>query len=152
MTTDVIEDELAQTRARAHGGCVVCGPANARGLGLAFASLPDGGVEARFACDHVFQGYAGVLHGGVIASLLDGAMTSCLFARGRAAVTAELNVQFRHPVVAGRTAKVRAWITRATPPLHVLAAQVVQDGQTKATATGKFMDQPRPAARKWPPP
>jgi len=125
-----------------HINCIVCGPANKRGLGLEFSLSQDGAVEAVFDCDEVFQGYEHVLHGGVVSSLLDGAMTNCLFAKGCCAVTAELNVRFRHPVVTGRDARVRAWVERSTRPLHILKAEVVQDGQVKATASGKFMDLP----------
>ena len=38
-------------------------------------------------------------------------------------------------------ATVRAWIERCSPPLHVLRAELVQNGQLKAAACGKFMDQ-----------
>ena len=148
------EDRLWQARgkmtraeSRAHANCVVCGPTNPRGLGLDFDISTDGGVEAHFDCDRSFEGYDNVLHGGVVASLLDGAMTHCLFARGRPAMTAELTVRFRHPVAIGRSATVRAWITRDDPPLYVLKARVTQDGEVKATATGKFMDPPRPVER-----
>jgi acyl-coenzyme A thioesterase PaaI-like protein len=82
-----------------------------------------------------------MLHGGVIASLLDGAMTNCMFAYGTPAITAELAVRFRHPVIVNRPAKVRAWVERSSPPLHVLKAVVLQDERPKATAVGKFMEQ-----------
>jgi len=108
---------------------------------LEFALLEEGSVETAFNCDKAFEGYANVLHGGVISSLLDGAMTSCMFAHGCSSVTAELNVRFRHLVVTGETATVRAWITRSAPPLYILKAEMLQDDQVKATATGKFMDQ-----------
>jgi len=137
-------------QSQVHANCVVCGSCNERGLGLEFALLEDGGVETAFSCDNAFEGYANVLHGGVISSLLDGAMTNCMFAHGCAAITAELNVRFRHPVVTGQAATVRAWITRSAPPLYVLKAEVLQAGRVKATATGKFMDQPNFAKRPLP--
>ncbi|MCK4341833.1 MAG: PaaI family thioesterase [Phycisphaerae bacterium] len=110
---------------------------------LKFAASDDGRVQARFDCDAAFEGYAGMLHGGVVASLLDGAMTNCMFAHGIPAVTAELTVRFRHPVRTGVAVTVRAWVERCSPPLHVLKAEVVQNGQLMATARGKFMDQAR---------
>jgi acyl-coenzyme A thioesterase PaaI-like protein len=58
------------------------------GLGLHFTVAPEGGVESTFAGSDVFEGYAGWLHGGLTAALLDGAMTNCLFAHGCQAVTA----------------------------------------------------------------
>ncbi len=49
------------------------------------------------------EGYGGrLLHGGVIAAALDGAMTHCLFAEGLTAVRRELIVKYKHPVTIGR--------------------------------------------------
>ena len=143
MTTDTAQSSLHKVRTQAHFNCAVCGSWNARGLGLDFTLSEDGGVQACFCCGKDFEGYAGLLHGGVIATVLDGAMTNCMFAHGCPSVTAELNVRFRHPVVTDTAATVRAWIDRSEPPLHVLKAQIVQDGQVKATSLGKFMEQPR---------
>jgi uncharacterized protein (TIGR00369 family) len=123
-----------------HSTCVVCGAANGYGLHLDFKSVVDGSVQASFACDEIFQGYSGVLHGGVVTSLLDGAMTNCLFAHGIPAMTAELTVRFRHPVVTGSRATAHAWIDRSCRVLHLLSAEIIQDGVVKATATGKFIE------------
>lgn len=150
MITESGQMELRQTRAQAHSNCVVCSPANSRSLCAKFTASDDGGVQACFGCDKAFEGYAGMLHGGVIASLLDGAMTNCMFAHGIPAITAELNVRFRHPVIISQLATVRAWIERSSPPLHLLRAEVVQDEQLKATALGKFMEKPHLADRERP--
>jgi acyl-coenzyme A thioesterase PaaI-like protein len=123
-----------------HPGCYVCGSANGHGLGLEFCRNEQGGVEAVFACQTVFEGYPDMLHGGIICTLLDGAMTNCLFAHGVTAVTAELKVRFRHPVVTRRPARVRAWITGTLRPLHELAAELVQNEQIMATAKAKFLE------------
>jgi acyl-coenzyme A thioesterase PaaI-like protein len=124
-----------------HAGCYVCGRANGHGLGLEFRRNAQGGVEAVFACQTVFEGYPDMLHGGIICTLLDGAMTNCLFAHG---VTAELKVRFRHPVVTRRPARVRAWITETVRPLHELAAELVQNNQIMATAQAKFLEKATP--------
>lgn len=143
MTTESFQHELEQTRGQAHAHCAICSPANERGLRLEFSADVDGSVQARFGCEEAFEGYASMLHGGVVASLLDGAMTNCMFAHGATALTAELTVRYRHPVITGTPATVRAWIDRSSPPLHVLKAQIVQDAQVKATACGKFLEQDR---------
>ena len=141
MITERAQDTLHKIRARTHRNCVVCGTANGRGLRLVFRPSEDGSVQATFDCEKAYEGYANVLHGGVVSALLDGAMTNCLFAHEHPGVTAELTVRFRHPVRTDTTATVRAWIEGCSPPLHVLKAEVVQNGQIKATACGKFMDQ-----------
>jgi uncharacterized protein (TIGR00369 family) len=120
----------------------VCDPANKRGLGLEFKIVEDGGVEASFDCNRVFEGFPRCLHGGIVSSLLDGAMTNCIFSRGLVAFTAELNVRFLRPVAVGSPATVRAWIDKYSRPLHVVKAQVMQDRRLKATAVGKFMECP----------
>jgi len=145
VITESVDVELDEIRSQAHSNCVICSPSNSRGLSLDFTVSQDGSVKARFDCDIAFEGYAGFLHGGVIASLLDGAMTNCMFAHGCPVVTAELNVRFRHPVITGRAATVRAWIDESSPPLYRLKAEVVQAEQVKATACGTFMDQRRMA-------
>ena len=124
-----------------HPNCFVCGQANGCGLHLEF-TLKDGQVSSRFGCDKEFEGYPGVLHGGIISSVVYGAMTNCLFAHAVVAMTAELNVRFRSPVVVGRSAKVFAQLLRSDAPLFVVEAKIVQDGKIKVTATGKFLEKP----------
>ena len=131
---------LETFRTRHHRDCIVCGPAASHGLGLACRVSGDNEVVAEFDRGELFQGYTGILHGGVISSLLDGAMTNCLFAHGRAAMTAELHIQFRHPVSTDSRAIVRAWIVETRPPFNSLEAELVQCEQVKARATGRFVD------------
>jgi uncharacterized protein (TIGR00369 family) len=134
--------ELTIVRQREHGNCVVCSRSNGLGLGVEFAVAEDGSVVADFGCDKTFEGYRDLVHGGVIASLIDGAMTNCIFAHGFVALTAELNVRFQRPVTTGVAATVRAWIDKSYRPLHLLKAEVIQDRTIKATAEGKFMECP----------
>ncbi len=134
------QDVLDATQQAVHSQCVVCGRGQQCSLGLCFQSHEDGSVEADFACPEQFQGYEGILHGGVVSSLLDGAMTNCLFAHGIVAVTAEMTVRFRHPIALNTPLTVSARITRRQAPLYVLEAEIVQDGVVKAKATGKFME------------
>jgi acyl-coenzyme A thioesterase PaaI-like protein len=140
VTTEMRYSTYCQLRNDSHPDCMVCGSGNGHGLGLEFHVTEDGIAEASFACDRVFQGYPGVLHGGVISALLDGVMTNHLFAQDIVAVTAELTVRFRYPVATNNPATIRAWITSSLSPLHELAAELIQNGQVKATAKGKFLD------------
>lgn len=133
-------DRLEAFRRENHSRCVVCGQPRPGGLGLAFHAEPDGSVTARFDAAGRFEGYDGMVHGGVISALADGAMTHCLFAHGIAAVTAELNVRFRHPMNADEPVEIVARITRDARPLFTLQADLAQNGRVKARATAKFME------------
>jgi uncharacterized protein (TIGR00369 family) len=123
-----------------HAQCLLCGADHPRGIRLAFTTLADGQVEAPFACGRLYQGYAGVVHGGVIAALLDSAMTNCLFAQGRVALTGELGVRFLAPVRVECPAVVRARLVESRPPLFRMSADLSQEGVVKARATARFME------------
>ena len=143
MTTDKAENAIAEIRNQVHSKCIVCGFKNDQGLHLEFCVADDGSVEGGFVCDESCAGYAGITHGGIISLILDGAMGNCMFARGQATVTVELTTKFRHPVVTGQEATVCARITRVSHPLYLLEAEIIQDRKVKATAQGKYYDQPK---------
>ena len=126
-----------------HSRCVACGYTNENGLHLRFDTADDGSVKSTFRCDENFAGYCGMLHGGIISLILDSAMGNCMFARGLATVTVEMTTKFRHPVVTGQEAAVSAKITRFSHPLYLLEAEIIQEGKVKATAMGKYYDQPK---------
>ncbi len=148
MTTESRQSLLEITRAQAHDRCVVCGHVDGHTPRLRFAVADDGSVRATLQPDHAYEGYAGILHGGVIATLLDAAMTNCLFAQGRCGLTAELCVRFRHPVVSDTPLRLRACVERSSPPLFVLRAEIQQAGQVRAMAIGKFMEKGHTAATR----
>ena len=122
-----------------HPFCFACGRENPSGLGLHFTSSRDGWVKAVFACSGCYCGYDGILHGGVIATLLDAAMTHCLFAGGIVAVTVEINVQFRHPVVLNVPVIVSACRERSLGIFHLTRGRLIQNNIIVARATGKFV-------------
>ncbi|HOX22960.1 MAG TPA: PaaI family thioesterase [Elusimicrobiales bacterium] len=106
---------------------------------MTFAVAQDGSVSARFSARFLFEGYKGVLHGGVCAALLDSAMTNCLFARGLPAVTAELSVKYLKPVRCGRDLDVKGWLVKEYPPLYVLKGEISQGGNRLVCGEAKFI-------------
>ena len=143
MNIETVQNTVTNIRNRVHPKCVVCSFGNGSGLHLEFDVADDGSVTAMFQCDEAFEGYPGILHGGVISSILDGAMGNCMFARGLATVTVEMTTRFRHPIITGREAMVSARITRASYPLYLLEAEIIQEEKVKATAKGKYYNQPK---------
>lgn len=123
----------------AHPRCVACSPDNKSGLKLQFQDAGEGVVRGTFDCNADFEGYPGHLHGGIISTILDAAMANCLFAQNLQAVTAELSVKFKAPVVLERGAIAEARIARDLFPLFLMEASLTQDGEVKAMATAKFM-------------
>ena len=145
MLTAQNEQLHHRVQTTAHPHCVACSLLNRNGLHLEF-TVTHSGVESHFEGDKAFEGYPGILHGGVIATILDGAMGNCLFARGQSAVTVEMTTRFRQPVLINLHATVKAWIVRPSEPLYPLEAQIIQEGQVRATGKGKFYHRPELAS------
>jgi acyl-coenzyme A thioesterase PaaI-like protein len=140
-------EPLAETSASAgtphcastHEDCWACGPSRPEGLHLSFAWNADGSVLTEFQCPERYAGYAGILHGGMVSTLLDAVMTHCLFARHEIAVTAELRIRFRAAVRVRVPATIRAWQVRTRGAMKEVCAELWQDGKLCATGHGKFI-------------
>ena len=76
MITENHEQHCSHVRQQAHPHCVVCSPKNLQGLRLDFHPSDNGQVTAEFIYGQNYQGYPGILHGGVISAILDGARTA----------------------------------------------------------------------------
>lgn len=122
-----------------HPHCLLCGNRNPQGLQLHFDDDGDGRVSTRFKGRRILQGYEGILHGGVIASLLDSAMTNCLFRQGIRAMTGELNIRYRHPVPCYEELLLRAQIMEARGSFYELKAELLIGEQIMARAAAKFI-------------
>jgi acyl-coenzyme A thioesterase PaaI-like protein len=109
------------------------------GLALRCELQSDGAIQGTFLGNCALEGYPGLLHGGLIAALLDGAMTNCLFSHGVRAVTADLHVRYCGPVASAAPVVVRAWLESSRHGLFVLQGEIKQDEVIKVRATSKFM-------------
>jgi ubiquinone/menaquinone biosynthesis C-methylase UbiE/acyl-coenzyme A thioesterase PaaI-like protein len=139
------QDTLQDTCRTAHPHCLVCGADNPHGLHLEFAVQPDRSVHATFRGGAAYQGYPDAIHGGLLATLLDAAMTNCLFSRGISAVTARLNVRYASPARWYRPCEIAAWLERTARDVRYLSAEVRQDGRVVARASGTFIGRhPKP--------
>src|SRR5438874_13491894 len=92
--------------------CFACGRKNPIGLQLRFEREPDG-VVARYAPRPEDAGFPGVLHGGVLVTLLDEAMAWAMYARSYAlGVTAKMETRYRRAATLDDALVVRARVAR----------------------------------------
>lgn len=121
--------------------CIVCGPTNPIGLHVRYT--PDGeGVVARVAVPADFQGFRGVVHGGILVALLDDAMWHAVFHRtGRSTVTVDLTTRFVKPAPVGAVLTVAATAGEMRHRLARAAATVREaaSGEVLAQGEGRFM-------------
>jgi acyl-coenzyme A thioesterase PaaI-like protein len=149
VTTKTQNQNISKLRNSVHQNCFVCSQSNHRGLQLDFHyDENDKCVFSEFQLDGWSQGYKGIPHGGIISAIFDGAMGNCLFAQDVTAVTAELKIRFKQALELEKKAIIKAWVKNSSNTLYILEAEIVQDGQIKASATGKFVSKPDPADRQ----
>lgn len=123
-------------------GCLVCGRENPRGLRLDLhVDSQSGVVCVRFTPGPNHIGFEGIIHGGVIATVLDEAMVwAATWAGKRFCVCAEMTVRFRREAVVGRALLIEAGVQSNRPRLVATAAEVI-DAQTRdlvASGSGKY--------------
>jgi acyl-coenzyme A thioesterase PaaI-like protein len=116
----------------------MCGACNPYSLGLCF-DVDGEKVRTRFQARPTLQGYTGILHGGVVASLLDSAMAHCLFHHGVQGLTGDLHIRFVRSIACDLSLDIQAWILSVHGPLYRLRAEVLCDDRVMAWAEGKFM-------------
>lgn len=90
--------------------CLICGLKNPVGLHLHVYETEPGMVETTYTAPDHFQGYPGVLHGGIVAALIDEISSRTQMgsdpANPRFMYTAKLEVKYRRNVPIGKTLKI----------------------------------------------
>jgi acyl-coenzyme A thioesterase PaaI-like protein len=129
------EDE----RRRAARGCFGCGDLNPKGLKLSF-QIEDGVAVAEFDPEPSHQGYPGLMHGGVVAAVLDEAMGWAIYSQGIWAMTARMQLRFRQSVPLARRLRVSAHITKQRLGLVEARAELRDtSGTLLAEGEGAFL-------------
>ncbi|HOO97333.1 MAG TPA: PaaI family thioesterase [Caldisericia bacterium] len=125
--------------------CFACGIRNENGLKLRFKTL-ENCVEALYLMTDQFEGWDGVIHGGIISTMLDEAMSHAVFRLlGETVVTAEMNVRFVKPLRVGHHVKLVGRVESQKGRVINTSAEIVDlddGGVVVARATGRFVKVP----------
>ena len=119
--------------------CFVCGLENDFGLKLSFYKEEDGSVVVNYTVPDCYQGYPGVVHGGIVTTMLD-EMLGRVFMMDdphRFMFTAKLTSRYRHPVPTGKPLKMVARIIKDRGRIAESKAELFgPDGELLAEAEG----------------
>jgi len=120
-------------------GCFVCGDQNIIGLQAKFYF--DGSrATTEYTAERKFEGYAGILHGGITAALLDEVMIKALLAEDIFAMTVELAIRFHKAVSIGERLLLEGNLTHHDGRLYLTAGKAtLENGEIVASATGKYL-------------
>jgi acyl-coenzyme A thioesterase PaaI-like protein len=132
-------------------GCLVCGTQNSLGLKLSLQVDPDTGIiHVNFSPRIEHIGFEGIVHGGMIATVIDEAMVwAATWAGKRFCVCGELSVRFRRPAVVGEDLHLEARVEFARPKLIQTAATIrTPDRQIVAAGEGKYVPMPQEQSQR----
>lgn len=120
--------------------CFLCGLQNGKGLHLAFYQDDKNRVIVHLTPDQEYQGYPGVLHGGIVSALLDETIGRALVSRDIWAMTAELCVRFVRPVPLGQPITVIGEMVRLRSRTMEGRGEIrLADGTLAASAEAKYI-------------
>jgi len=122
--------------------CFVCGKENPRGLKIRVSYQPEARrAETELTLEREFQGWQEVVHGGILATLLDELMAHAVWRFAGPGVTLGLEVAYKKPLKPGEA--IRVWGTVAEPANRRLRAQGeiirVADGAVIARGASRFL-------------
>lgn len=127
---DLVKDEA----------CFVCGRKNPRGLHLKVEKDGDKGAVAEFLAEETYKGWSRYLHGGVVSLIFDELLgwTSCYL--GYTAVTARVEVRYRHPIPIGSRVTFKGRLQKEEKGLLFIRTEAfLPDGTLAAEGMGKMM-------------
>lgn len=132
--------------------CFGCGSKNPVGLHLQFYRLPgDEGAWAEWTPSTEYEGYNGMIHGGIICTLLDEIMAWSLYALSTWAVTAKMQTSFRKPVEIGVPVRLIGKVVRDRGRVLEMHGEIrrASDDALLAEADATFMRVPESQAQQW---
>ena len=134
--------------------CFACGELNEGGLHLVLHG-DERGCWTETVIDERFEGWQGVAHGGILATILDEVGAWSVIARGGWGVTARMMIDFKRPVAVGQRVRGEGQVTVSRRRVYETEARVVDPagGTMFATATATYVaatsDQQRDLARRY---
>jgi uncharacterized protein (TIGR00369 family) len=125
--------------------CFVCGLENPLGLKLVFYETGPDEVSATYSPPQHFQGFPSVLHGGIVASMLDeaGGRVVMIGDHYHFMMTAKLEIRYRQPTPLGQPLKVVGRLLKMRGRLATAHAEIrLSDGSVTAEAEITLADLP----------
>ncbi len=92
--------------------CFCCGSENPIGLKLAFEMTPEGRMRTVWTPRREHQGFKDLVHGGLVATVLDEVMIRLIYDMGIKAVTAGMETKLLRPLRAGHAYRFEGWLAR----------------------------------------
>lgn len=138
--------------------CFVCGRKNTHGLHMQFYDDGQDKVVSDYTVREPFQGYPGLVHGGILSAMLDEVVgrVALIGDHHHFMMTVKLEVKFRHPVpvntplrLVGERVKIRGRIGQACGRIELPDGTVAVEAALVLADIPEPYHQANPAALGW---
>jgi len=122
--------------------CFVCGKDNPRGFKIEVRySEAELSAETEMAIPREYQGWAEVIHGGILATLLDELMAHAVWRFAGPGLTLGMEVRFHKPLKPGEAIRVRGVLNTPNGSRRQAEAEIIRiaDGQRIASGKSRFL-------------
>ncbi len=126
----------------ADGYCFVCGKDNPWGFKIQVSYQDDQlAAETELSIPREYQGWREVIHGGILATLLDELMAHAVWRFAGPGVTLGLEVRFHAPLKPGERVLVRGAVHPANGSRRIAAGEIIRlaDGARIASGKSRFL-------------
>ena len=118
--------------------CFVCGRDNPRGLKIKVEYFPEEqAAETQITLPREYQGWADVIHGGILSTLLDEMMAHAVWRFAGPGVTLSMEVRFHHPLKPDEAISVRGVLTAGNGSRRTAEALVTRASDQRKIASAK---------------
>ena len=134
--------------------CFLCGRDNPIGLKLAFYEDTEAKqVQVDFTVPDEYQGYPGIVHGGIVAAVLDETSGRAVMVNGSddtLMATLRLTIRYRHPTPTETPLKAVGWVERMGGRGARVAAEIrLPDGTVTAECETLLANVPEEFRVRW---
>jgi acyl-coenzyme A thioesterase PaaI-like protein len=122
--------------------CFVCGKDNPKGFKIAVRYMEaEMAAETELSLPKEFQGWADVIHGGILATLLDELMAHAVWHFAGPGLTLSLEVRFHQPLKPGEAIKVRGVLHTLNGSRRLAEGEIIRlsDGSRIASGKSRFL-------------
>jgi acyl-coenzyme A thioesterase PaaI-like protein len=118
--------------------CFVCGRDNPKGLRIKVKYQPEEmAAETELSLPREYQGWADVIHGGILATLLDEMMAHAVWHFAGPGLTLSMETRFHHPLKPDEPIQVRGVLTTPNGSRRTAEAEITRMADGKKIASGK---------------
>ena len=118
--------------------CFVCGQDNPQGLKIAVTyDAGDLAAETELSLPREYQGWVEVIHGGILATLLDEMMAHAVWHFAGPGLTLSMEVRFHNPLKPGEPIKVRGVLNTHNGKRCQATGEIIRLADGKKIASGQ---------------